>query len=229
VVAVAAPTWADVDAMIGELKFEWHRRAATMMRFTGLRASQTCGLLWRDVDLEGGVLRVRTRVRGAKSSRARVIPLHSWLVAQMAGWGLREGLVFPRRYKGKDGKPRLDPYRGDALVAPYRRAWRAAGVPVERWDKPEGSSGERGKGSPTHAIRRCIRTELVRAGVEEALVLYLVGQSQGITAAAYVPESSPEQSPYWPRLLEAVEMIPVVGQAKVVPIRRVGRGDAQQN
>lgn len=68
----------------------------------------------------------------------------------------------------------------------------------------------RGKGSPTHAIRRCIRTELIRAGVEEAIVLYLIGQSQGITAAAYVPESSPEQSPYWPRLLEAVARIPPV-------------------
>jgi hypothetical protein len=52
---------------------------------------------------------------------------------------------------------------------------------------------------------------LIRAGVEEAVVLYLVGQTQGITAAAYVPESSPEQSPYWPRLVRAVALIPAVG------------------
>lgn len=177
VVAVAAPIWADVDAMIGELKIEWHRRAAILMRFTGLRASQACGLRWQDVDLERGVLRIRARVRGAKGSRARVIPLHPWLTEQMTGWGMRDGLLFPRRYKGTDGKPRLDPYRGDALVMPFRRAWTAAKFPVERWGKPDGGFEERGKGSPTHAVRRCIRTELVRSGVEEALVLYLVGQT----------------------------------------------------
>ena len=72
--------------------------------------------------------------------------------------------------------------------------------------------GERGHGSPTHCIRRCIRTELIRSGVQEAVVLYLVGQSQGLTGAAYVPEGSPEESPYWPRLVKAVALIPAVGE-----------------
>lgn len=210
VVAVGSPTWADVDAMIGQLKIEWHRRAATLMRFTGLRSSQACGLRWHDVDLERGILRVRTRVAGAKSSRGRVVPLNSWLVEQMTGWGDREGLLFPRRYKGKDGKQRSDPYRGDALVAPFTRAWKLAGVAEERWGVPDPSLGERGKGSPTHALRRCIRTALIRSGVQEAVVLYLVGQTQGFTAAAYVPESSPEESPYWPRLVDAVNLIPPI-------------------
>lgn len=97
-------------------------------------------------------------------------------------------------------------------MQPFRRAWKKAGVPGERWDiPPDSGEGERGKGSPTHAIRRCIRSGLLREGVEEAIVLYLVGQSQGITAAAYVPENSPEQSPYWPRLVEAVRRIPQPG------------------
>jgi len=210
VVAVASPTWADVDSMIAQLGVEWHRRAAMLMRFTGLRSSQACGLQWHDLDLERSLLRVRSRVRGAKRSRARVVPLNSWLVAEMTGWGAREGLLFPRRYRGKDGSVPLDPYRGDALVEPFRRAWKLAKVPEERWGIPDPSLGERGKGSPTHAVRRCIRTEMIRSGVQEAVVLYLVGQTQGFTAAAYVPESSPEESPYWPRLVEAVNLIPPV-------------------
>jgi integrase len=210
VYAIAAPTWLDVDRMISQLKIEWHRRCATLMRFTGLRASQACGLCWTDVDLERGILFVRARVRGAKRSRSRVMPLNESLVEEMRGWGVREGLLFPRRYKGRDGEQRLDPHRGDALVAPFRRAWRLADVPADRWDAVKGVTGGRAKGSPTHAIRRCIRTELIRAGVEEAIVLYLVGQTQGVTASAYVPETSPEQSPYWPRLLDAVAGIPPV-------------------
>lgn len=214
VVAIAAPVWREVDAMIEQLLIPWHRQVATLMRFTGLRASQACGLEWRDVDLERGILAVRARVRGAKRSRARVIPLHPSLVVQMLEWGPREGLLFPRRYKDANGQSRSGPYQGDALVEPFRRAWRKAGVGAEKWDIPADDSQslsagvERAKGSPTHAIRRCIRTGLIRAGVEEAIVLYLVGQTQGITAAAYVPESTPEQSPYWPRLLEAVGKIP---------------------
>ena len=47
VVAVAAPTWAELDRMISHLGEEWHRRAAILMRFTGLRTSQTCGLDWK--------------------------------------------------------------------------------------------------------------------------------------------------------------------------------------
>ena len=215
VVALAAPTWADVDAMIDHLKIEWHRKAATIMRFTGLRASQACGLQWSDFDLERSVLYVRSRVRGAKRSRSRVIPLHPWLVEQMAGWGVREGLLFPRRYKDKEGNRRPGPYRGDALVEPFRRAWNAAKVSEERWGGVAIDESSRGKASPTHAIRRCIRTELIRAGVEEAIVLYLVGQTQGITAAAYVPESSPEQSPYWPRLKDAIGLVPEVGATRV--------------
>ena len=69
VVAVAAPTWEDVDKMISKLKIPWHRQAALVMRFTGLRTSQVCGLTWEDIDLEREILRVRSRVRGASPWR----------------------------------------------------------------------------------------------------------------------------------------------------------------
>jgi intergrase/recombinase len=90
-------------------------------------------------------------------------------------------------------------------VDPYRRAWQLAKVPPEVWDVTD---EERGHGSPSHAIRRCVRTELIRLGVQESVVLHLIGHAAGHTAAAYVPVSSPEQSPWWPLLVAAMRKIP---------------------
>ncbi len=210
VVATAAPTWEDADAMIAELTVPWHQRAALLMRCFGLRTSQVCGLRWSDLDLSAEVLQVRANVRGSKSSRARVVPMPPWLATEIAGWEpaeKREGLLFPRRYiNPQTGLTYDGAYRGDALLAPFRRAWTLAGVDQAKWDIPK--EGGRGKGSPTHALRRMLRSELIRAGNQEAWVLYFTGQSQGVTAAAYVPETTPEQSPYWPHMVGMVANIP---------------------
>jgi integrase len=209
-IASAAPRWADVDKMIRCLTLDWHRKAALVARYTGLRASQVTGLHWRDVDLEQKVLRVRAGVTGAKRSRSRVVPLHADLVRRMRSWPTTDALVFPRRYRSrKTGEAASGPYRGDTLNVPFRRAWEKTDVPRERWDKAKDPlPGDRGTGRPVHAIRGCCRTELIRAGVAEPIALYLIGHSQGITAAAYVPESDPQESPYWPRMVEAVATIP---------------------
>lgn len=208
VVALGAPTWADVDGMIAQLGMEWHQRAALLMRYTGLRASQAVGLGWRDLEAERGLLYVRSGRVGAKRGRTRVVPLHEALVAELTSWPRTGPLVFPRRYADAQGQARTTPHRGDVLVEPFRTAWERAGVARERWDIPPDDPESRGHGSPTHAIRRCIRSQLLRAEVPEAVVLYLVGQSQGVTGAAYVPEHSPEESPWWPHITRAVAGIP---------------------
>jgi integrase len=210
VVASAVPRWGDVDAMIRCLELEWHKRVALIGRYTALRASQITGLYWQDVDLERGVLRVRAGVTGAKRGAGRVVPIHPDLVQRMARWERLGPLVFVRRYRDRTtGEKKMGPYRGDVLNVPFRRAWEKSGVARARWDKSENPlPGDRGSGRPVHALRGCFRTELVRAGVEEAIVLYLVGHSQGLTAAAYVPESHPEESPYWPRMVAALERVP---------------------
>jgi hypothetical protein len=150
----------------------------------------------------------------------------------MAGWGIRVGLVFPvadahpGRTRGQPASAEARKHRrADYVRDAFRRAWTAAKVPPEKWDAPDedaGLAGERAHGSPCHAIRRCMRTELIRAGVEEAIALYAVGHAQGLTAAAYVPEDHPEESPYWPRLRQAIDSIPRVGTSKPVHLREVG-------
>ena len=206
VVAIASPTWSDVDAMIAQLRQEWHRRAALLIRYTGMRASQACGITWEDIDTDRRIIHLPAGRTGAKRGRGRVIPVAEPLADELSHWaheahevGRPFGLLFPRRYKNRPG-----PYRGDALLEPLRRAWKLAKVPEQRWGVAPG----RANASPTHAIRRCIRTQLIRAGVEEAVILHLVGQSQGHTAAAYVPESNPEENPFWPHMLAAVAAIP---------------------
>lgn len=197
-VAIAVPRWSDVDAMMGQIRTRWHRQAALVLRYTGIRASQVVGLRWDDVDLDAGILRIRAGRAGAKLSRGRAVPLHPHLQEAMPAWTRetdRSGLIWPAR----DGTVRRPETLRDGLA----RAWKLAKVPRERWTDPES-----GRAKPTHAIRRCVRAELIRAGVEEALALYLIGHSQGVTAAAYVPEADPESSPYWPRLVEAVDLMP---------------------
>lgn len=205
VVALGAPSWADVDRMIAALDLAWHRQVALVLRYTGLRASQALRLTWADIDLEQRLVRVRAGVTGAKRGPTRVLPLHPALVRELVSWRPEgaTGLLFPRRYQHRAG-----PHRGDVLVAPFRAAWEAAQVPRERWDVVDHEPDARAHGSPTHAIRRCVRSQLLRAEVPEAAVLYLVGQSQGVTGAAYVPEHSPAESPWWPVVVRAVEAIP---------------------
>jgi len=209
VIAAAAPTWDEVDRMLAHLdQRPWHRRLGLLLRYTGLRCSQGLNLHWWDVDLQRGLLRIRAGMRGSKASRTRVVPLHPALMEALGGWGPADGLVLP----GRGGQAR----RGDAPVESFRRAWRLSGVPEEKWGatRAQNLPGERSKARPTHAIRAAVRTGLIRLGVEEAVALYLVGHSQGLTAAAYVPEATPEESPYWARMVDAVGRIPRVGAGR---------------
>jgi integrase len=214
VFAWISPTWEDIDAMIGKLLKPWHRRLALLLRFTGLRVSQALRLDWRDVDLDRRVMLLRAGTAGAKRGKTRALPIHKALAAEMAGWGVREGLVFQR----PDGRP----WRGDAPVEPFRRAWRLAEVDARKWGL-DGSGmdlpGQRAHARPTHAFRATFTNELRRACVQEHLVLYLTGHSRGGTIAAYAPEGTPEESARWSQLVEAVGKIPAVtATSQVIPL-----------
>ncbi|HHO54077.1 MAG TPA: site-specific integrase [Deltaproteobacteria bacterium] len=212
VVRLATPSWTDVDAMIHHLRPGWrygdaHRRIALVLRYTGMRISQAIGLRWSDVRLDhpaGPYLLIRAGRRGSKSSRGRVIPLHRALAAQLERWGPTRGPVIAAPSDSQRWAS------GEATRSSMRAAWVAAGIPPERWDvsDAEREAGERRYGSPCHAIRACVKVELLRAGAAEHLVDYFVGHSKGATARAYVPESAPETSPYWLHLVDVVERIP---------------------
>lgn len=219
VVRLAAPTLADVDAMIANLRAGYHfgdlhRRVALFLRYTGLRLGQVLGLRWADLRLEdeaaGPYLIVRAGRVGAKASRGRAVPLHPALVAELAGWGVREGAVFapPAARVTEDGRTMRGATweDGEATRTAFRTAWNRSGVDPAKWDvtDAERETGERAHGSPAHAIRAAVKVHLLRSGVAEAVANYFIGHTQGATTMAYVPEHSPETSPYWPALRDAV-------------------------
>jgi integrase len=216
VVSLADPTWEDVDRMIAHLdQRDWHRRAATLQRYTGARISQVLGLHWSDVDMDARVLTWRAGIPGAKSGATREIPMHSALAEEMAGWGRREGFVFPT-YGG-------EPWRSDGpLHRPFRRAWTLAGVDPAKWGVIEGDTrpGARAHARPTHAIRAAVLAGLLAAGVQESRARYIVGHARGATADAYLSQGRRGQSALWDLLVADVERIPRIGTAtsNVVPL-----------
>ena len=100
------PTKDELRAMIEKVSGRWRPFIVTAI-FTGMRASELRGLPWDNVDLEGGVIRVRQRADawgtiGAPKSKAgsRDIPLAPMVVNTLREWKLEcpkgdLNLVFP--------------------------------------------------------------------------------------------------------------------------------------
>ncbi len=235
VVRTASPTMDDVDLMLAQVRTGWKygdltRRVAILLRYTGWRISQAIGLRWSDVRLDypatipttirgvkteivaGPYFILRAGQRGMKSSKGRAIPIHPALAEEMAGWGVREGLVFdPGERAGATWED------GEAVRVALTTAWTASGVDPAKWSvsEAEKAAGDRAHGTPTHAIRSAVKVHLLRSGISDALADYYVGHTKGSTSGAYVPEAAPETSPYWPALVEAVVTIPPHASIKV--------------
>lgn len=162
-----APTWAECDRCIAALDPAIGAyRAAVIMRYTGLRVSQACGLLFSDVDITAGTLRLRGELGKSKKERAgRIIPISPHLVAVIRTWG------------GQPHDKVAGPVTADDAI---RRAWKASGVRAEVY-----------KGRPDHAFRKAFVTELRRASADPDAVEYLVGHSSGIRGIYTDPSALP--------------------------------------
>lgn len=162
----AAPTWAEMDAAIGAARLDWVRRLLVITRYTGLRRSQAQALRWEDFDLERALLTIRGELGKSTSERAgRIIPISPHLVAELAGWGVREGLVVPKRTVA---------VTWTQLV----KAWEACGVREAVW-----------KGQPGHAMRKGFRTELIAAGGHGEAIEYYCGRATGVRSAYTDPRA----------------------------------------
>lgn len=177
---VRAPTWAEMDLVIGGFQSQRVRRLAVVMRCTGLRISQALGIRWDDLDLTARTLELRPELGKTRSERrGRRVPIAPVLADELAGWGVREGPVVD-----------TDTDR-DHYTAGLRRGWARSGVPEDRWS-----------GRSAHAFRKGFVTGLRLAGADRDAVEYLVGHDLGLAgvytdAAAY-------------RLTEAVALVPAV-------------------
>lgn len=192
-----AATWAQVDAVIRVAasvpRWRWAVRLFTVLRFTGLRRWQANRLLWSDFDLQAGTLFIRPalgKTQGEK--RGRTVPVSPHLIAEIATWGKREGLLLP-------------PVPAGYLLTSHR-IWRRAGIPGAVWER-----------RPFHALRRAFVSGLRGREVDKDLVQYLVGHSLGVTGDVYTDPAA-----VWPQLKAAVALIPKVdGAGVIVPLRVV--------
>lgn len=177
-----APTWEEMDAVIAAHTTTHYRRLCLLLRCTGLRKSQAFGLRWDDVDLAAGTLRVRPELGKTQAERrGRVVPLAPVLVAELAGWGRREGWLLPWP----------SPLRKAHNIT-LERAWVRAGVPGEGW-----------RGRTAHAFRKGFVTGLRALGADRDAVEFLVGHSLGLPGVYTDPRAY--------SLVSAVALVPAVG------------------
>jgi integrase len=187
-----APTWAQCDAMIAELSVEWHRRVATLARFTGARSAELLALDWSDVDLgQARILWQPAITKGGYGGRG--LPMPPALVEELAGWGKREGQVV-QAPRGAEGHMRDD----------FARAWKRAGIPERAW-----------KGQPTHAFRKAVETELRARGVSSEVINVYLGHKDTSVGAKHYADAWWSFGP----VVEAVKLIaPIAKTARELEV-----------
>lgn len=196
-----APTWEQMDACIHAAR-GWQRQLYLVLRSTGLRVQQAMDLRWDDLrlDQEVPVLHVRPELGKSKQERrGRWVPIAPVLVAELAGWGVRDGYLIPcRRQDTREARAR------DA-----DRAWKRAGVDPAVWD-----------GCGHHAFRSGFVTGLKRLGADSEAVEFLVGHGGDSVRGRYLdPSALP--------LVDAVRLIPPVCAPCAQPDRVVEMSQAR--
>lgn len=178
-----APSWEQMDACIAAAT-GWQRDLYVLLRCTGLRVQQAMELQWADVRIDGPVPSLHVRPELGKSKqerRGRFVPIAPVLVAELAGWGRREGYVLRC---GRDKRV--------ARARDADRAWARAAVDRSIW-----------KGCGHHAFRAGFVSGLKLLGADTEAVEHLVGHSRGSVRERY---ASPESLP----MVVAVGLVPPI-------------------
>jgi len=136
----------EVKRLVASAEEDWLHVSILLALYTGLRLGEIRALLWSDVDLDGGELRIRPEIE--KSRRGAVLPLHPVLKGELE-----------RQYK------KTVPGPGSLVVAnmvckpikPLREALARAKV-VYR--------DETGRFADWHALRHTFLTNLVRSDAD---------------------------------------------------------------
>lgn len=206
---VRAPTFAQWDLMLHALRRlrgpgngagpsrhgEWVWKMALITRYTGATRKEAIGLRWPSVDLEARVLHVAGETSKG-GYRARSIPLHPALAAEMATWPREVELVVAPAIH--DDEHVVD----NRISRLLHNAWKETGVPRPVWQN-----------HLLHGARHMLRTHWLMAGVQEVVIDQLLGH-RGRTVGDRVYT---DHVVLWPRAVAAVELIPPVGPPPEAP------------
>lgn len=198
--APPAPTLAEVDAVLRRLGENAYvaRYAAIIMRFTGLRISQTLAIRREDLDERRRMLTIRLG-KGRRETEGRVVPVSAHLIEELKGvLGEAGTSLVPRR-----SDLRAPNNKNHIPSTTLNDAWEAA-VADDEVRREVWRPTNRKIGRPEHAFRAALQDYLEDHGVKEKVVDRLVGHApQGVRARHYVPPKDAE-------LREAVDLLPPI-------------------
>ena len=170
-------TGAEVAALLDEAEGDW-RGLVTLAATTGLRLMDAARLTWRALDLDAGLIRVKT----AKTGALLTLPIHAefkkWLAKQPRG--IAAAPVFPSlANKAGAGKSGLSCAFKKLMV----RAGVAAGVAREAGGKSRGRTTSR---KSFHSLRHFAATALAAAGVRADVARQITGHADAAQHSNYV-------------------------------------------
>ncbi len=164
--------------------------------YTGLRLTDITRLLWESLDMDAGLLKLKT----AKTGKAVVIPiapeLAAWLASQPRG--IAKAPVFPS-LAGMAGPGR------NGLSSQFKRIMERAGIKGKVIRQREENSAGRTRSSLSfHSLRHSFNSALANAGVSQETRQKLTGHSSAAMNAKYTHHEVET-------LRQAVAKIPKIG------------------
>lgn len=158
---------------------------ASVALYTGLRRGEVCGLRWRDVDLDRGVLWVRkaigvadgrTNLKDSKTGHDRDVALPATLVDALREW-------------------RRDPRSGEVYVVGRGDRWADPSVLGREWGvfaKLNGVRGTEGRLCTFHDLRHTWATAAVAAGIDIKTVSSNLGHANAAMTLNIYASADPE-------------------------------------
>ncbi len=167
----------DVQALIKVAEGDW-KGLIILAATTGLRLMDAARLKWRQLDLQAGLIRIKTSKTGAELT----LPIHphfsKWLRKQTRGIGA--AAVFPTlANKGGAGKSGLSM----AFKRLMERAEISGGVARMAREKSRGRTTSQ---KSFHSLRHFAATQLASAGVRAEVARQITGHADAGSHANYV-------------------------------------------
>jgi integrase len=223
-VAPPAPSMAEIDACLRHLSpdAEESRRLGVLMRFTGLRITQSTAIRIEDIDRSSRALTVRVGKSHREEASARMVPLSEHLMAEIERWLVdrkASGPLFPAWGNIKVEKTATT--RNPIFHTAWAAATEAGEVRRVVWNPCN-----RKIARPQQAFRAAFQAFLRSKGVGDEVIDALVGHTgRSVRERHYAGPDS-----LWDRMAEAVALIPDVdwlgpdrrADGKVVEIGRRG-------
>lgn len=197
------------NALLDSTKNGRLRVGGRLALMCGLRASECCGLRWRDVDLDGHTLSIiaaigraegGTYVKGAKTRDSyRWMPIPPTLASELMAWRESQRAKWEKLAEGQRKEVssfedcHVVGYADGRFMTPHAlsNAWSRL---ARRGDANGPLLGTRGRPCTFHDLRHTFATHAIASGANVRTVAALVGHADASTTLRIYADALPEQS-----------------------------------